>query len=64
MVHMVQNRDNIDLEAILLLLRGENHLRGIAKELNGSHSTVLRKLDRLLKENVLDYKTEGKNKVF
>lgn len=64
MVHMVQNRDNIDLEVILLLLRGENHLRGIAKQLNESHSTVLRKLDKLLKENVLDYKTEGKNKVF
>ncbi len=34
MVHMVQNKDNIDLEAVLLLLRDENHLRGIAKQLN------------------------------
>src|SRR3989344_6499936 len=64
MVHMVQNKDNVNSEIILLLLKGENHLRCIAKQLNESHSTVLRKLDNLVKENVLDYKKEGKNKVF
>ena len=67
MVHMVQNRNNIgdlDFEIILLLLRGEKHLRGIAAQLNQSHSTVLRRLNNLQKENVLDYKKEGKNKVF
>lgn len=64
MVHMVQNKDNIDSDIILLLLKGEKHLRGIAKQLNESHSTILRKLDRLVKENILDYKKEGKNKVF
>ncbi len=64
MVHMVQNKDNIDSEIILLLLKGENHIRGIAKQLNESHSTILRKLDRLLRDNVLDYKKEGRNKVF
>lgn len=52
------------MEILLLLLRGESHLRGVAKQLNESHSTVLRKLNKLVKENVLDYKTEGKNKVF
>ena len=64
---MVQNRnniDNLDFEIILLLLRGEKHLRGVAKQLNQSHSTVLRRLNNLQKENVLDYKKEGKNKVF
>jgi len=64
MIHMVQNRDNLDLEIILLLLKGENHLRSIAKQLNESHSTVLRKLNKLLDENILDYKTVGRNKVF
>ena len=64
MVHMVQNRNNLNFEIILLLVRGESHLRGIAKSLNESHSTVLRRLNGLVKENVLDYKTEGKNKVF
>jgi len=61
---MVQNRDNLDAEIILLLVKGENHLRGIAKQLNESHSTVLRKLNKLVEENVLDYKILGRNKVF
>ena len=52
------------MEIILLLIRSENHVRGIAKQLNESHSTVLRKLTILVKENALDYKKEGKNKVF
>jgi len=64
MVHMVQKGDNLNSKIILFLLRGESHVRGIAKQLEESHSTVLRRLDRLLKENVLDYKVEGKNKVF
>ncbi len=64
MVHMVQKRDNLELEIILLLLKGENHLRNIARALEAPHSTILRKLNRLIKENVLDYKMEGKNKVF
>lgn len=61
---MVQNRDNLDSEIFLLLLRGESHLRNIARMLKASHSTVLRKLNILLKNNVLDYKVEGKNKIF
>jgi len=61
---MVQNKDNLELEIILLLLKGKKHLRGIAKKLSRSHSTVLRKLNKLAEENVLDYKKEGKNKVF
>ncbi len=61
---MVQKRDDLSLEIVLLLLRGENHLRGLSRQLGESHSTVLRRLNRLVKENVLDYKTEGKNKVF
>ena len=61
---MVQNKDGIESEIILLLLRGENHLRGIAKQLNESHSTILRKVDKLASANVLDFKKEGRNKVF
>lgn len=61
---MAQKRDNLELDTILLLLKGENHLRSIAKQLNESHSTILRKLNKLVVENVLDYKIEGKNKVF
>lgn len=61
---MVQNKNNLEFEIILLLLNGENHLRGIAKQLNESHSTVLRRLTILVNENILDYKKEGRNKVF
>ncbi len=64
MVQKRNNLGNLDSEIILLLLRGEKHLRGIAAQLNQSHSTVLRRLNNLQEENVLDYKKEGKNKVF
>ncbi len=61
---MVQKRNNIELEIIQLLLKQKYHIRGLAKSLNESHSTILRKLNKLVKQNVLDYKKEGKNKVF
>lgn len=61
---MVQNKTNMELEVILILLMGKTHLREIARKLNASHSTILRRINGLVKENVLDYKVEGKNKVF
>ncbi len=61
---MVHNRDNLDLEIILVLLTGEIHLRGIAKQLGESHSTISRKLNKMTKENIVDFKKVGKNKVF
>ena len=64
MIHMVQNKNNLDLEIILVLLKNKSHLREIARTLNESHSTVLRKINELVKENVLDYNKEGKNKIF
>tara|TARA_Y100000310_G_C20536020_1_gene740891 strand:+ start:84 stop:731 length:648 start_codon:yes stop_codon:yes gene_type:complete len=64
MVHMVQKRDNMELKIIELLIKEENHVRGIAKRLNESHSTILRKLNNLKKENAVDFKKEGKNKIF
>jgi len=64
MVHMVQKWDNIEYEIILLLLKNETHLREMARALGEPHSTIVRKLDWLKKENVLDYRREGKNKIF
>lgn len=64
MIHMVQNKNNIDLDIILVLLKNKSHLREIARLLDESHSTVLRKINSLLKDNILDYKKEGKNKIF
>jgi predicted nucleotidyltransferase len=61
---MVQKRDDLDSRIVLLLVRGESHVRGVANSLGESHSTVQRKLNRLVRENVLDYKEEGRNKVF
>jgi len=61
---MVQKRNDIIYEILLELIRRENHLRGIAKSLNQSHTTILRKLNFLVEENVLDYRMQGKNKIF
>ena len=61
---MVQFQGYLDHEIILLLIRGERHLRDISKALGASHSTVLRRLNVLVEENVLDHKTVGKNRVF
>jgi len=61
---MVHNRNNLELEIILVLIKNKTHLREIARILKESHSTVLRKINDFVKENVLDYKKEGKNKVF
>ena len=64
MIHMVQNKNNLELEIILILIKKNAYLREIAKILNESHSTILRRINNLLKENILDYKKEGKNKIF
>ena len=60
MLHMEQILYNI----ILNLIKKDNHLRQIAKDLGTNHMTVKRALDTLVKENVLDVRAEGKNNVF
>lgn len=61
---MVQKWNNIDFEVILKLLKESSHLRELGKELRIPHSTLSRKLNILRKNNVLDYKQEGKNKKY
>ncbi len=61
---MVQKGDKLEFDIIGLLLKSDYHIRGIAKELKESHSTILRKLNNLKKENVIDSRTEGRNKIF
>lgn len=61
---MVQNKNNLELETILVLLKNKNHLREISRILKQPHSTISRKINNLVKENILDYKLEGKNKTF
>ncbi len=55
---------NLSLEIVAALLSGEIHARGLAKKLNTNHMTVARKLSELVAENALDFKVEGRNKVY
>jgi len=52
------------MEILLELLKGENHVRAIAKSLGTNHMNISRKMKELSKENVVDYREEGKNKTF
>lgn len=54
----------MELDIVELLLRKEHHVRGIARELGESHSTVARKLWALKDGNVIDSRTVGRNKIF
>lgn len=46
------------------LLKGANHTRGVARLLGVNHMSVSRGIGALLEANVLDYREEGRNKVF
>ena len=46
------------------LLKKENHIRGLAKELKTNQTTIARKINNLFNENIVDYKKEGRNKVY
>lgn len=52
------------LEIILELLKNENHVREIAKNLNTNHMIIVRRIKELFKENIVDYAQKGKNKVY
>lgn len=60
---MTQNRD-IGYDIILTLLKGRSHGRAIGNKINAPHASVQRALTDLAKKNILDYKQEGKNKVY
>ena len=55
---------NLDLEIIDILLGSELHVRAIASKIGTNHMTVLRRLNELMDENVLDCQTQGRNKVY
>lgn len=59
---MVQNELLFD---ILDLLRKEHfHVRALAERLNTNHISILRALKTLYGDNIVDYRIEGKNKVY
>ena len=49
---------------ILGLLKSSNHIRGLAKKLHTNQMTISRKIKDLERDNVTDYKREGRNKVY
>lgn len=61
---MVQKWNNLEYDIILRLLKGAGHVREISRELQQPHPTVLRRLNQLRNEAIVDFKREGKNKSF
>ena len=62
MLHMEQKDYRYDIVGVLL--HGENHIRGIAKELKINHMMIVRKIRELLDLNVVDFSAKGKNKSY
>jgi predicted nucleotidyltransferase len=62
MLHM-EHKD-YSIEIVLELLKGENHIRNIAKSVGTSHMNISRKVKNLAKENIVDFKENGKNKTY
>lgn len=58
------SQNNYKLQIVESLLKNENHIRGLAKELLTNQTTISRKIMELYHKNIVDYKQEGKNKVF
>ncbi len=51
-------------EIVNLLTHSELHVRALAKALNTNQTTIARKVKELERMNVVDYKYEGKNKIY
>ncbi|NOX71349.1 MAG: hypothetical protein GXO64_01485 [Candidatus Micrarchaeota archaeon] len=58
-----KNYINYKIEIVRNLLKGENHIRGLAADMGTNQTTISRKIRELESENVVDYKYEGRNKV-
>jgi len=52
------------MEIIRELRKGNNHIRGLAKRLKTNQTTIARKIKELRSFKVVDFKQEGKNKVY
>lgn len=51
-------------DIILQLLESNSHPRRIAKEADVPHTTIIRKLNVLYEMNAVDFREEGRNKVY
>lgn len=54
----------LHFNAVAALLRGPSHPRALAKELGVNHMAAVRALKALVAENVVDHRTDGRNKVY
>lgn len=61
---MYHFRNNIEMEVILVLLHGDDHLRNLSRKIKVPIATLSRTMKKLRDANVSDYRPEGKNKVF
>lgn len=50
-------------EIILELLKGAGSISAIAKNIGSNKTSVMRTVNDLLKENIVDYRIEGRNKI-
>ncbi len=55
---------NIASEILDILLVEEIHARALAKRLDINHMTAIRNLKELVSENVLEFRKDGRNKVY
>jgi len=62
MLHMKQN--SYKLEIVGELTNKKVHLRALSRKLKVNPMTLSRKIKSLIEENVLDFKEEGKNKIY
>ncbi|MBR9690403.1 hypothetical protein GOV08_01840 [Candidatus Woesearchaeota archaeon] len=46
------------------LLKKDNHIRGLAKDLFTNQTTIARKIKEMEEINIVDFRVEGKNKVY
>ncbi|MBD3203882.1 hypothetical protein GF327_06285 [Candidatus Woesearchaeota archaeon] len=61
---MLQNLNNIQLKILSKLIFRKYYLRELSGEINEIPSTILRNFNLLIKNNIVDSYTEGKNKYF
>jgi predicted nucleotidyltransferase len=58
------SRIDYNIAIIENLLKSDNHIRGLAKAIGTNQTTISRKVRGLYTKNVIDFLTEGKNKVY
>ncbi|MDO8740898.1 MAG: nucleotidyltransferase domain-containing protein [Candidatus Woesearchaeota archaeon] len=58
------SQNNYNIKIIESLFKSDNHIRGLARLLKTNQTTIARKVHELYGDNIVDFKQEGRNKVF